>query len=139
MGSALGYDFYCKKIPNFIILAGLTAACAGALLVSGLIGLAVCLGGIAVPFVMLYIPYMVKGLGAGDVKLICVIGGFLGPLYAFRFVLLVLFCGAVIGGIKIAFETLVSRHKYVVGKTYFRFTVPIGFAFMLMVISKGGV
>lgn len=138
VGSALGYDFYCKRIPNSIILAGITTACAGALFVRGLIGLIVCIGGIIVPFIMLYVPYLVRGLGAGDIKLICVIGGFLGPLYAFRFVLLVLFCGAIIGGMKIAYETLVIRQKYVAGRTYFRFTVPIGLAFILMVISKGG-
>ena len=65
------------------------------LFIDGLNGLLFSLGGLAFGFVVFLLPYLLGGMGAGDVKLMCAVGavlGFRNTLVAFLFI-------AVAGGI----------------------------------------
>lgn len=59
------------------------------------------LGGLLVPFVLLFPVYKIRGIGAGDVKEMCIIGCFLGLDYVLYFLGITLLFGGIIGGLKI--------------------------------------
>jgi prepilin peptidase CpaA len=94
--------------PAFLIALILQAE------VGGLTGIKIGIYGTILGFSLLLIPYFLGGMGAGDVKLLAVIGAFGGPV----FVLNSFLYGAVIGGIISAF--LLIRRKSL-GMTLKRF------------------
>lgn len=94
-------DYAERRVPNWlnalILLAGLACQTAyfGWSDPSNGMGLAAGLTGILVGFGVLIVPWMMHGMGAGDVKLMAAIGAWLGP-----WLTLVSFAvGAVIGGV----------------------------------------
>ncbi len=99
-------DLYARKVPNLLVLAGLLAAAAfhamavpgtGILEASGgAIGLLPALGGIGVGFAALFPLYLLRAMGAGDVKLMMMVGAFLGPLQTFGVVVLTFAAGGVL-------------------------------------------
>ena len=108
------FDIRTHRIPNklnlLILILGLSLqtwflGLDG--LTSGLLGLAVGLG-MFIPF------YLLGGFGAGDVKLMAVVGTFLGPQDTFLAAALTLFVGAVMGLLllllKRGFISFVKRH-----------------------------
>jgi prepilin peptidase CpaA len=68
-----------RRIPNRLVLAGLCVAFATRSLVDGWGGLGSALGGLAVGLALLVPIYAVGGMGAGDAKLMGMVGAFLGP------------------------------------------------------------
>lgn len=100
---ALGQDLAARRISNRVVLIGLLAglACQGLLpagdglflpqggslgLVRGFFGMLVA-GGLLLPL------YLLRAMGAGDVKLAGVVGVFLGPWQAIGAVLLIFLAG----------------------------------------------
>jgi len=83
-------DLRSRRIPNVLVCCGLLAGLAlqtsvtpGGGLFSvpfGAIGLLWSVAGIAVGLLMLLPMYALGAMGAGDVKLLAMIGGFLGPM-----------------------------------------------------------
>jgi len=78
-------DLAARRIPNRLLLAGL----AGALLLHGLSAepgtvLLSALGGMLLGLVVFLPFYLVRGMAAGDVKLMAVVGFFTGPTEAFQ-------------------------------------------------------
>ncbi len=71
-------------------------------------------------FILLLLPYFLGGMGAGDVKLLAVIGAFGGP----DFVIGSFFYGAVIGGI-ISATLLIRRKALVVTLQRFLLILPL--------------
>jgi len=88
-------DIKSRKIYNNVLLPVLFLALILQVILNGWIGLTSSLLGLVVGFAILLIPYMMKGMGAGDVKLMAVIGAIQGPL----FILTTAVYMAVIGGI----------------------------------------
>lgn len=86
---AAGFDIAQRKVPNALILAGISAGLALAA-PAGWPGIGGAVtGGLAALFILL--PAYASGMmGAGDVKLISIVGGFLGP-HHFLFALLCIF------------------------------------------------
>jgi prepilin peptidase CpaA len=86
-------DWTTWRIPNWLV-AGSAAA---ALMLAGFapdgIGLARCLGGAAVGFALFLPLYVVKGMAAGDVKLMAVIGMYVGPWVVVDIVLITCLIG----------------------------------------------
>src|ERR1700751_1600311 len=81
---AVGSDLHSRRIPNWLVLTGLTLALAvrlgGARAAQGYSawGLGLLTGG------GLFLPlYLLRGMGAGDVKLMAMVGAFVGPELAF--------------------------------------------------------
>lgn len=104
-------DFARRRIPNLIVLAGLLLGLGlNALLPEGFglfnrygpggLGLAAALGGMLVGGGLLLPLYALRAMGAGDVKLMAMVGAFLSPSQAFWAGLLVLLVG---GGLSLAY------------------------------------
>ena len=93
---AVGSDLHSRRIPNWLVLTGLTLALAvqwwqhGAAQGYSAWGLGLLTGG------GLFLPlYLLRGMGAGDVKLMAMVGAFVGPELAFEILLVT----CVVGGI----------------------------------------
>jgi prepilin peptidase CpaA len=99
-------DLRARKIPNRVVVAGLVAAVAyhliampgeGVLAVSaGSIGLPATLGGLATGFALLIPLYVMRAMGAGDVKLMMMVGAYLGPFQTAGVVVLTFAAGGVL-------------------------------------------
>jgi len=88
-------DLKCRKIYNVVIYPALVLALALRLSAFGLSGLIPAAQGLALGLVFLLIPYLLGGIGGGDVKLLGVIGAIKGPL----FVCYCFLAAALIGGL----------------------------------------
>jgi prepilin peptidase CpaA len=75
------FDVRFHRIPNWLVLAGLVACIAGQLIQPALLpfGIAGALKGIGVGFALLLPLYLLRATGAGDVKLMAMVGAYLGP------------------------------------------------------------
>ncbi len=88
-------DYSQRRVPNWLNLALILLGFAVQGWWFGGSGLGTGLGGMLTGFGLLIVPWMMNGMGAGDVKLMAAIGVWLGPmltLYSFAL-------GAVIGGL----------------------------------------
>lgn len=76
---AAAYDLRTRRIPN--VLTGVTVLLGVGLHIglNGVPGLAASLGGIALGLAMLLPFYVLRGVRAGDVKLLAALGALLGP------------------------------------------------------------
>ena len=103
---AVWHDVRSRRIPNRLVLAGLGVAAvlqaalpAGAgLFVQpfGAIGLLWALAGAALGLALLLPMYALRALGAGDVKLLAMVGAFVGPGAVFGIALCTLLAGGVL-------------------------------------------
>lgn len=111
-------------------------------------GLIFSLQGVAVALGLLLIPYLVRGIGGGDVKLLAAVGSFVGPQATFGLML----CGGLAGGM-LALALLARRGQLTVtlfslalsprttlglvarGKADFPFavTIPLGLSLWLFI------
>lgn len=88
-------DYKDRKVPNWLNAAIAAAGFVAQAWFFGWNGLAAGALGLLVGFATLIVPWLMHGMGAGDVKLMMAIGVWLGPWYTF-----VSFCvGAVVGGV----------------------------------------
>lgn len=71
-------DLYSRRIPNIVTLPTILIAPCFHSLLGGVDGFLFSLGGAAAGFALLLIPYLLGGMGAGDVKLMCATGAVLG-------------------------------------------------------------
>lgn len=88
-------DMKYQKIYNKVIFPTLVTALSLQLILNGFSGLKLSLLGFVVGFSILLIPYFLGGIGAGDVKLLALIGAIKGSIFALNTALYM----AVIGGI----------------------------------------
>ena len=88
-------DLALRKIPNILVLSGLLLA----LVLQALAGplwpaLTHWLAGLAAGFFLLLPLYLVRGMAAGDVKLVAMVGAFIGPQAVLHVALLTYLLGA---------------------------------------------
>jgi len=88
-------DIRFHKIPNWLTLTIVIAGILYHTTMKGFNGFLFSVGGIAVGIATLIIPYLLGGTGAGDVKLMGAVGGFLGPKGTF----IAFLSTSIIGGI----------------------------------------
>lgn len=74
-------DLKSRKIYNKVIYPGFVAAFTLHLGLAGWAGLGAALAGSAVGLSLLLIPYLLGGMGAGDVKLLSLVGAFKGTAF----------------------------------------------------------
>jgi len=106
LAAAVFTDIHSRKVPNLLVLSGVFAAAgfhamaapgAGVLdASSGAIDLIPAFAGIAVSFAALFPLYALRAMGAGDVKLMMMIGAFLGPLQTLGVVVLTFAAGGIL-------------------------------------------
>lgn len=100
-------DFKVQKIYNKVIFPSLFMSFAVQLLFNGFGGLKVSIIGLLVGLSILLIPYLLGGIGAGDVKLLALIGSIKGSIFVINTAIYM----ALIGGL-IAILIILS-HKEV--------------------------
>ena len=88
------YDGRSRIIPNKLTAALMAAGLVTNVVFSGWQGLLFSLAGCGRPLI-LFVPFCLGGIGAGDVKLLAAIGSLLGPAFAAASFLY----GAIIGGV----------------------------------------
>jgi prepilin peptidase CpaA len=101
-------DYKSKKIPNIITVPAVMIGLIYHFLDSGIYGFMFSMTGLLTGFAILIIPYLKNGMGAGDVKLLGVVGAFVGAKHVFYAFLII----AVIGGVHVAFLMLLKRASF---------------------------
>jgi prepilin peptidase CpaA len=91
-------DFRTHRIPNWLVLAGVATGLAWQMVYPALVGggLGFALKGMLVGFALLLPLYLLRAMGAGDVKLMAMVGTFLGPWDVASAALLSFIAGGVI-------------------------------------------
>ena len=101
-------DLRSHKIPNILTFSGMVAALTYFSALNGFDGLLFSLKGIGLGIGLLLVPYLMGGMGAGDAKLMGVVGGFLGAKGVFGAFIL----SAAVGGIYALMLILIYRSKF---------------------------
>jgi prepilin peptidase CpaA len=78
-GAAVVSDLRTRRIPNALTFGGAAAALAFAFASSGLTGLGISAAGWLLGATLFFPFFALRGMGAGDVKLLAAIGAWLGP------------------------------------------------------------
>ena len=93
LGVALGYDITSRRIPNWVTGAGFLAGMGISVLIPNSIGPGSSLLGALAGLSAILPLYLLRAMGAGDVKLMVAVGAFLGPLPALGAALLTFVAG----------------------------------------------
>lgn len=89
-------DLDRRRIPNALILAGLGMGFIFQSVSNGFTGIVLFLGGIFLPVLVFGPLYYFRMIGAGDVKLMSVVGAFMGPAACFSCMLWSILVGGVL-------------------------------------------
>jgi prepilin peptidase CpaA len=112
---AVVVDLKTRRIPNILIGLGLVLAIGYNIYTSGLSGTLFSLKGLGVGMLLLILPFMSGGMGAGDVKLLGMIGAFKGTWFVFNaFIFMALWGGLIIIIILIHKKQLVHTFKKII-------------------------
>jgi len=101
---AAGTDLWSRRIPNLLVLAGLFAGLFLGAFTNGIDGLVYSLIGAFAGLSLLLLPYIMGGMGAGDVKLMMALGAIMGPISVFW----VFIYACLAGGIMAMFTLILS-------------------------------
>jgi prepilin peptidase CpaA len=93
---AVVFDVKSHRIPNWLVFPGALVGLAYHTFSSYGIGAIASLEGLAVGLVAFLPLYIIRAMGAGDVKLMAMVGAYLGPASAFGAVLTVFIAGGVL-------------------------------------------
>jgi prepilin peptidase CpaA len=125
LAAALWHDLHTRRIPNRLVLWGtLTGLILNSFVPSGAglfdaafggLGLAQALAGAGAGLALLLPMYLLRALGAGDVKLMAMCGAFLGPDAVLEATLLTFLCGGVLA---LAAALVGQRLRQVLKNTY---------------------
>lgn len=99
LAAAAWIDVRHRRIPNWLSLAGILAGLFLWVLQSSWSGLLTGFLGLLVGGALFLPIYLMRGMGAGDVKLMAAVGSFLGPVHVFYCGLLIAIVGGVIAAI----------------------------------------
>lgn len=106
---AAAYDVLYRRIPNWLVASGIAAGLLINTVIFGMHGMKVSLFGLLLAF-LIYFPFFVlRGMGAGDVKLMMAIGSVTGPAVWFGIVIATGLAGGVV-----ALAVLLSRKRLAV-------------------------
>lgn len=94
--AALITDIRTGKIPNALILTGYVIGWSYQIADKGILGLLVFSGGAVLPIFLLGIIYYFRMMGAGDIKLLSVLGGIMGLSQIFLCILTAILTGGII-------------------------------------------
>lgn len=114
--TAAFFDMKEKRIPNFLTFPVMLAGLILNIITNGLSGIIFSFYGFLIGLVIFFIPFILGGMGAGDVKLMAAIGVLMG----WKFTLLSSLFTA-IAGIAVMFVYLICKKKlFSYFKNYFR-------------------
>lgn len=116
---AMWYDWKCYRIPNQLILVGLVVSFLYQCFCYKEEGIETWLWGIGISFFILFPFSLVRMIGAGDVKLAMVIGGFWGHTVTIKILCIAFIIGAVISlGKMLWHRNLFYRLQYLANYTF---------------------
>jgi len=107
-------DLTARKIYNPVVLPALAAAVIFHLACGGVPRALWSLAGLFLGGALLFIPFLLGGIGAGDVKLLAAIGALQGPDFVLRAFLM----GALAGGVLSAWQLLRQKRMLVTLKNF---------------------
>ena len=122
-------DYRSMRISNRVILAGLAMGVIYDLLTGGKEMLRYGLLGMLIPLVMLFAFFVLRLLGAADIKLFSVLGMFMGPVSIIR----CMFYSFVFGALFAIIKLVISRKEN--DRRIIRFAIPI---FLSVLLYVGG-
>jgi prepilin peptidase CpaA len=99
-------DTFYTKIPNYATLALLITALLYHYHIGGLPGLWLSMQGLLLGLALLIVPYLLGGMGAGDVKALAALGSLLGPADIFQMFLIT----ALVGGMFAVLHYVLGRN-----------------------------
>lgn len=121
-------DFREGRISNRLIAFGLLLGLIFRMLGEGGIGIVRFLVNISIPVILLFLLFQLRVLGAGDIKLFSVVGGFLDMRQLYMVVAAAFLAGAVIGILKLLYQRKTIRamreHKTLI---HFSLAIFIGY------------
>ena len=94
-------DLYYRKIPNYLTFSTVILALFTYAIIGGLEGFLFSFYGLTIGFIIFLVPYLLGGMGAGDVKLMCAVGSVLGTSHIVASLIFIALIGGVISIIKI--------------------------------------
>jgi prepilin peptidase CpaA len=103
------YDVRYRRIPNWLVLAGIVAGFAWNIFSAGGAGLGRAAAGFGLGFVLYFPLYLLRARGAGDVKLLAAAGSIAGPGDCFWIFILTAVLGGVIAVVLLVFKGRVRR------------------------------
>jgi len=89
-------DLRSGRIPNALIVTGLLCGFAYQILANGPAGFLLFLGGSGLPVLLFSVLFYFRMIGAGDIKLLCVPGAFLGPQHGLTCLIFAVLSGGLI-------------------------------------------
>jgi prepilin peptidase CpaA len=105
-------DVQKRKIYNSVLLPFLLAGLVIHTLLDGISGFSFALAGTGVGFGVLLIPYLLGGMGAGDVKLLAVIGALKGMSFVLMAALYMALAGGVMALVIILFQKGMKKRLF---------------------------
>lgn len=141
IGTSFIYDLFYGRIPNVFIVIGFLGWFPYIILKKTGSEVVWAFLSVVIVGVILLSVYVIGGIGAGDVKLMCLISGFLFPMESLKLIFLIFVIGAFWGVIKIMFSLVMklSGIKVSKGRTVIKFTGPILVGYLMMLLSRGGI
>ena len=128
---AIWFDIKSRRIPNWVVLTGLIASFCIAVIFDGT-GLTAWGLGLVTGLTVFFPLYLFRAMGAGDVKLMAMIGAFVGPLSAIGVALTSLVAG---GLLAIAVAIFTGAFTLMMNNVKFMLTG----ALMKVILSGAGV
>jgi len=127
ISAAVITDYKYFKIPNPLNLWGLISAIYFNLFLYGQYNLDSIAIGFVIPFVILYPVFMVGGIGAGDIKLLCVIGTVIGIKSIMIFTVSCFLIAGIIGIVKLILLWIHGKRekKYEMSKIHFSYAIVV--------------
>ncbi len=102
------FDIRERRIPNLLVFPAALIGLALNLFSHGWAGLGFGLRGLAAGFALLFIPYLVGGMKAGDVKFLAAIGAFTGATDVVRALLATLLCYPLLAAVAVIRERKIT-------------------------------
>lgn len=89
-------DILQRRIPNLVTYSTILLSILIYCFIGGFDGLKFSLGGLVLGFAVFFLPYVMGGMGAGDVKLMSAVGSVLGFRMTLVSVLIIAICGGIL-------------------------------------------
>jgi prepilin peptidase CpaA len=100
--AAAVWDLRTRRIPNWLTLPGIAVGIAANVYLAGWAGLRQSMEGFAAGFAVYFVLYLIRAMGAGDVKLMAAVGAFAGPVAWFYIFVFTAIAGGAIALVMVA-------------------------------------
>lgn len=133
---AVYFDIKNYRIPNKLNGAGMIIGFVYSALKYGWNGMLYSLLGIFIPFVLLFVLFGIRVVGAGDIKLLCALGSFM--YQGVFFLIIVSFVVAALMGVAIVIAKWINKKSILGEFTRIHLSVPIAVATVILAFLGGG-